>query len=82
MENNFSSVPYLGNYNYKCKEQMKTLWHQLFLVHQLGRYGFEKAVTLVGGNDAAFLNSIGKLDYYTIKHNIERELYLLSYQNG
>ncbi len=61
----------------KTLEQKKALLHKLSLLHQLVLHGYDDTAMHRDDSDLTFLNQIRNLDFYTLKLNIERELYVL-----
>ena len=78
MEKYLKSLDGYSTMDAKSIEQKKALLHKLSLLHQLVLHGYDDTAMHRDESDIKFLNQIRNLDFYTLKLNIERELYALS----
>jgi hypothetical protein len=77
MEKYLESIDGYAKMDAKALEQKKALLHKLSLLHQLVLHGYDDTAKHRDEMDVKFLNQIRNLDFYTLKLNIERELYAL-----
>jgi hypothetical protein len=78
MERYLKSIDGYAKMDQKSIEQKKALLHKLSLLHQLVLHGYDDTAMHRDESDLKFLNQIRNLDFYTLKLNIERELYAIS----
>ncbi len=77
MEKYLKSIDGYAQMDAKSLEQKKALLHKLSLLHQLVLHGYDDTAMHRDEGDISFLNQIRNLDFYTLKLNIERELYTI-----
>lgn len=78
MEEYLNSLSVNTRMDDKMLAQKKALLHKLALLHQLVVHGYDDTAKHRDEADIKFLNQIRNLDFYTLKLNIERELYSLN----
>ena len=78
MERYLKSIEGYAKMDEKSIVQKKALLHKLSLLHQLVLHGYEDTARHRNEEDIKFLNQIRNLDFYTLKLNIEKELYAMN----
>jgi len=78
MEKYLKSIAGYAKMDQNSIEQKRTLLRKFYLLHQLVLHGYEETAAGCNEKDLLFLNQIKNLDFYTLKFNIESELYALN----